>query len=116
RGTRVKGLNFPRWKLAFNAAEPVREDTIDRFAAVFAAYGFDPRAMYPLYGMSEATLLISSGQRGGGPVIRTISLDAFRRNEIATPAGTDDEHRVVGCGRNIIGQRIAIVDPQTRRQ
>ena len=116
RADQVKGLDLSCWKLAFNAAEPVRADTIERFAAVFAAYGFDPRAMYPLYGMAEATLLISSGQRGGGPVIRTISLDAFRRNEIATPAGTDDEHRVVGCGRNIIGQRIAIVNPQTRQQ
>jgi acyl-CoA synthetase (AMP-forming)/AMP-acid ligase II len=116
RADQVKSLDLSCWKLAFNAAEPVRADTIERFAAVFAAYGFDPQAMYPLYGMAEATLLISSGQRGGGPVIRTISLDAFRRNEIATPAGMDDEHRVVGCGRNIIGQRIAIVDPQTRRQ
>jgi acyl-CoA synthetase (AMP-forming)/AMP-acid ligase II len=116
RADQVKGFDLSCWKLAFNAAEPVRADTIERFAATFGAYGFDPRAMYPLYGMAEATLLISSGQRGGGPVIRTISLDAFRRNEIATPAGMDDEHRVVGCGRNIIGQRIAIVDPQTRRQ
>src|SRR3984893_12942 len=116
RADQVKSLDLSCWKLAFNAAEPVRADTIDGFAAVFAAYGFDPRAMYPLYGMAEATLLISSGQRGGGPVIRTISLDAFRRNEIATPAGSDDEHRVVGCGRNIIGQRIAIVNPQTRQQ
>ena len=116
RADQVKGFDLSGWKLAFNAAEPVRADTIERFEAIFGAYGFDPRAMYPLYGMAEATLLISSGQRGGGPVIRTISLDAFRRNEIATPAGMDDEHRVVGCGRNIIGQRIAIVDPQTRRQ
>src|ERR1700738_3295669 len=116
RADQVKGFDLSGWKLAFNAAEPVRADTIERFEAIFGAYGFAPRAMYPLYGMAEATLLISSGQRGGGPVIRTISLDAFRRNEIATPAGTDDEHRVVGCGRNIIGQRIAIVNPQTRQQ
>jgi acyl-CoA synthetase (AMP-forming)/AMP-acid ligase II len=116
RADQVTGLDLSCWKLAFNAAEPVRADTIERFAATFGAYGFDPRAMYPLYGMAEATLLISSGQRGGGPVIRTVSLDAFRRNEVATAAGNDDAHRVVGCGRNIIGQRMAIVDPETRRQ
>jgi acyl-CoA synthetase (AMP-forming)/AMP-acid ligase II len=116
RADQAEGLDLSCWKLAFNAAEPVRADTIERFAATFGAYGFDPRAMYPLYGMAEATLLISSGQRGGGPVIRTISLDAFRRNEVATAASKSDAHRVVGCGRNIIGQRIAIVDPDTRRR
>ena len=49
-------------------------------------------------------------------MIRPISLDAFRRNQIAGPAGPEDTHRVVGCGENTVGQRIAIVDPQTRRR
>ena len=116
RADQVKALDLSCWKLAFNAAEPVRADTIERFAATFGAYGFDPRAMYPLYGMAEATLLISSGQRGAGPVIRTVSLEAFRRNQIVAPISGGDVHRMVGCGRNIIGQRIAIVDPETRRR
>jgi acyl-CoA synthetase (AMP-forming)/AMP-acid ligase II len=116
RADQVKGLDLSCWKLAFNAAEPIRADTIERFAATFGAYGFELRAMYPLYGMAEATLLISSGQRGAGPVIRTVSLDAFRRHQVVAPAGSEDVHRVVGCGRNIIGQRIAIVDPKTRRR
>src|SRR5262245_48350934 len=116
RADQASGLDLSCWKLAFNAAEPVRADTIERFAGTFGAYGFEPRAMYPLYGMAEATLLISSGRRGAGPVIRFVSLDAFRRNQIAAPVSDDDIHRVVGCGRNIIGQRIAIVDPETRRR
>jgi acyl-CoA synthetase (AMP-forming)/AMP-acid ligase II len=116
RADQVEGLDLSCWKLAFNAAEPVRADTIERFTATFGEYGFEPRAIYPLYGMAEATLLISSGQRGAGPVIRTVSLDAFRRHQIAAPISSDDAHRVVGCGQNIIGQRIAIVDPETRRR
>jgi acyl-CoA synthetase (AMP-forming)/AMP-acid ligase II len=116
RADQANGLDLSCWRLAFNAAEPVRADTIERFAVTFGAYGFNPRSMYPLYGMAEATLLISSGKRGAGPVIRNVSLDAFRRNQIAAPVSDDDVHRVVGCGRNIIGQRIAIVDPETRRR
>ena len=116
RADQVEGLDLSCWKLAFNAAEPVRADTIERFTATFGEYGFEPRAIYPLYGMAEATLLISSGQRGAGPVIRTVSLDAFRRHQIAAPISNDDVHRVVGCGQNIVGQRIAIVDPETRRR
>ncbi len=114
RADQMQDVDLSCWKVAFNAAEPVRADTIERFAATFGPYGFDPRAMRPLYGMAEATLLISSGRRGTSPVIRPVSLDAFRRNEIAAPIGAEDVHRVVGCGENILGQRIAIVDPQTR--
>jgi acyl-CoA synthetase (AMP-forming)/AMP-acid ligase II len=116
RADQVKDLDLSCWKLAFNAAEPVRADTIERFAATFSPYGFEPRVMCPLYGMAEATVLISGGRRGAGPIIRTVSRDAFQRHQVAPPAGGDDAHRVVGCGRNIIGQRIAIVDPETRRR
>jgi acyl-CoA synthetase (AMP-forming)/AMP-acid ligase II len=116
RAEQMRGLDLSCWKLAFNAAEPIRADTIERFAATFDKYGFEPRAMYPLYGMAEATLLISSGRRGAGPVIRSVGLDAFRQHQIAAPTSTDDAHRVVSCGQNIIGQRIAIVDPLTRQR
>ncbi len=116
RADQMQGIDLSCWKLAINAAEPVRADTIERFTTTFGCYGFDPHAMCPLYGMAEATLLISSSRRGANPVIRPVSMDAFRRNEIATPAGAQDTQRVVGCGENIVGQRIAIVDPQTRRR
>jgi acyl-CoA synthetase (AMP-forming)/AMP-acid ligase II len=116
RADQAKDLDLSCWKLAFNGAEPVRADTIERFAATFRPYGFDPRAINPLYGMAEATLLISGAPRGSGPVIRTVSRDAFQRHQLAPAARKDDAHRVVGCGRNLIGQRIAIVDPETRRR
>ena len=116
RADQVKDLDLSCWKVAFNAAEPVRADTIERFAATFSPYGFEPRAMCPLYGMAEATVLISGGGRGAGPVVRTVSREGFQRHHVAAPAGHDDAHRIVGCGRNIIGQRIAIVDPETRRR
>jgi acyl-CoA synthetase (AMP-forming)/AMP-acid ligase II len=116
RADQVKDLDLSCWKLAFNAAEPIRADTIERFATTFSPYGFDPRAMYPLYGMAEATLLISSGSRGAGPVVRIISRDAFQRHRIADPANSDDAQQVVGCGQNIAGQRLAIVDPESCRR
>src|SRR5260370_34394227 len=72
--------------------------------------------MWPVYGMAEATVLILGGGRGAGPGIRTVSREGFQRHQVAAPAGHDDAHRGVGCGRNIIGQRIAIADPETRRR
>jgi len=116
RPEQVKDLDLSCWKMAFNAAEPVRADSIDRFVATFAPYGFDARAVHPLYGMAEATVLVSSGRRGDGPIYRTVSRKAFQQNEIAAAADPTDGHRVVGCGKNIPGQELAIVDPETRRR
>jgi acyl-CoA synthetase (AMP-forming)/AMP-acid ligase II len=116
RPDQMQGVDLSCWKVAFNGAEPVRAETIERFTATFRPYGFDPGAMHPQYGMAEATVFVSSGHRGAGPVIRAISVDAFRHNQIAAPAGRDDTLRVVGCGKNVPGQRMAIVDMQTRGQ
>jgi len=105
------------WKLAFNGAEPVRTKTIDRFAETFARHGFDRNAMYPGYGMAEATLLIAGGRRGAGPIIRHISRSAAMENRTISPAlATGDDYYIVGCGRAMIGERIAVVDPETRRR
>ncbi len=113
RPDQMQGVDLSCWKVAFNGAEPVRAETIERFTATFRPYGFDPGAVHPQYGMAEATVFVSSGHRGAGLVIRPISVDAFRRNQIAAPAGRDDTLRMVGCGKNVPGQRIAIVDTQT---
>ncbi|WP_131743387.1 AMP-binding protein, partial [Actinomadura roseirufa] len=55
----ARGLDLRRWRLALNGAEPVRADTLDRFAERFGPCGFDRRAFLPCYGLAEATLLVS---------------------------------------------------------
>jgi acyl-CoA synthetase (AMP-forming)/AMP-acid ligase II len=109
----TKGLDLSSWRIAFNAAEPVRNDTIERFASAFAPFGFDARAMYPCYGMAEA-LLISGRQGGDGPVRRSVSRCALQQNRIEGPAAIDDCSVLVGCGMRFPGEEIAIVDPECR--
>jgi acyl-CoA synthetase (AMP-forming)/AMP-acid ligase II len=110
----IEGIDLSCWRVAFNGAEPVRAATIDRFASTFAPYGFDAKSIQPSYGMAEATLLISTGQRGADPVTRSVSRDALQRNQIVAPAQVQDAQIVVGCGRQLCGERLAIVDPETR--
>jgi acyl-CoA synthetase (AMP-forming)/AMP-acid ligase II len=114
RPEEIQDIDLSCWKVAFNGAEPVRATTIDRFASTFAPYGFDAKSVQPSYGMAEATLLISAGRRGTGPVTRRVSRDALQRNQIVAPAKTQDAQILVGCGRQLCGERLAIVDPQTR--
>ena len=43
-----KQLDLSSWKLAFNGAEPVRAETLRRFAETFAPCGFRAEAFYPV--------------------------------------------------------------------
>jgi amino acid adenylation domain-containing protein len=83
-------LDLSRWAVAFCGAEPVRANTLDRFAAAFAPAGFRREAFYPCYGLAEATLIVTGGQP---PRI--------------TASGQ------VGCGRPLGDQRLVVVDPAT---
>jgi acyl-CoA synthetase (AMP-forming)/AMP-acid ligase II len=112
----MRDVDLSCWRLAFNGAEPVRADTLERFASQFASYGFDAQALYPCYGLAEATLLVSAGSRAAGPVMRTVSRDALQRNQVSAPANDDDRQILIGCGRCLVGERIAIVDPESRQR
>jgi acyl-CoA synthetase (AMP-forming)/AMP-acid ligase II len=116
RAGQMEDIDLSCWKLAMNAAEPVRADTMARFAATFARYGFDAGATYPAYGLAEATVMVSGSRRGGGPVLRSVSRAAIQHYQIADPAGENDARAVVGCGRSLAGERIAIVHPDSRRR
>jgi acyl-CoA synthetase (AMP-forming)/AMP-acid ligase II len=116
RTEQMKDVDLSCLKLAMNAAEPVRADTMARFAATFAPYGFDARVMYPAYGLAEATVMVSGGRRGARPVLRSVSRGAIQHYQIADPAGEKDARVVVGCGRSLAGETVAIVHPESRRR
>ena len=108
----AEGLDLSSWKVAVNASETVHADTIERFNRTFAPYGFDPRAIYPAYGMAEATVMISGSARGAGHVTRAVSRSELGNGRVCLPTGQADSQIVVGCGRALVGERIAIVDPK----
>ncbi len=59
-------LDLSCWRIAVNAAEPVRADTMDRFARAFAPCGFGRRAFAPAFGLAEATLKVTTGSGAAG--------------------------------------------------
>jgi acyl transferase domain-containing protein/acyl-CoA synthetase (AMP-forming)/AMP-acid ligase II/acyl carrier protein len=107
-------LDLSTWNLAFTGAEPVRAETIDRFVRTFAPHGFRRASFYPCYGLAEATLMVSGGDRDTEPVTRRLQAGALAANRVV-PAGLgDDALTRVGCGQSIAGQDVVIVDPGTR--
>jgi len=116
RAEQMEGIDLSAWKVALNGAEPVHADTIRQFSETFATHGFDPKTAFPAYGMAEATLLISGGARRAGHVTRMVDRTALQAGTAAPPVKPSDAQQLVGCGRALVGERIAIVDPDSRRR
>ncbi|MFG6107344.1 fatty acyl-AMP ligase [Leptolyngbyaceae cyanobacterium CCMR0082] len=104
------GLDLSHWSVAFTGAEPIRMATLERFAATFADYGFCPEAFYPCYGMAEATLMITGGDRTSAPKQLTVDEKKLADHRIQ-PA--DQGRLLVGCGQVIDSGQLIIVNPQT---
>ena len=110
------GLDLSGWQVAFNGAEPVRAETLERFAATFAVCGFRRQAFYPCYGLAEATLFVTGGAQDAPPVSPAFDGPALEANR-ALPSGEGSEGRVLtGCGRPWHGQRVADRRPRVGRR
>lgn len=109
------GLDLSTWEVALNGAEPVRADTIERFVAAYAPYGFRREAFYPSYGLAEATLMVAGGEKLAGPHLASVDAEALTRGVVApVPADAPGARTLVGCGHAWDGAQLAIVDPATR--
>ncbi len=107
-------LDLSSWTLAFNGAEPVRAETIDAFCEAFAVSGFRREAFYPCYGLAESTLMVTGGMKFEKPVLRAFDATALETGTaIARAATAAGARRLVGSGRELDGQDVHIVDPQT---
>ncbi len=108
------GLDLSSWDLAFNGAEPVRAETIEAFSAAYAPFGFKKQAFFPCYGLAEATLLASGGERRAGPVIFHVEkAPLLEKKLVLQPQPSPRTKPVVGCGTSLPGQQALIVDPET---
>jgi acyl-CoA synthetase (AMP-forming)/AMP-acid ligase II len=107
-------LDLSRWDLAYNGAEPIRDETIERFTATFASCGFRPEAFYPCYGLAEATLFVSGGLKASRPVLHTVRGSTLDHHQVVADSHRNEDSRtLVGCGRTWLDQKIVIVDPES---
>ncbi|HEX4496636.1 MAG TPA: amino acid adenylation domain-containing protein, partial [Thermoanaerobaculia bacterium] len=110
------GLDLASWRVAYNGAEPVRAETLERFAEAFAPHGFRRESFYPCYGLAEATLFVAGGAPGGGFKVREVDAAALERHKAAPAAEGAATRSLVGSGGAWEGQRIAVVYPDTRAE
>ncbi|BAC69263.1 peptide synthetase [Streptomyces avermitilis] len=104
----LDGLDLSRWKVAFNGAEPVRAATLRRFTETFGTAGFRREALYPCYGLAEATLMVTGGSVAAPPTL-------IEAPETGPHAGAADA-AAVGSGRPGPGVTLVIADPERQQE
>jgi acyl-CoA synthetase (AMP-forming)/AMP-acid ligase II/acyl carrier protein len=112
----VEGLDLSAVRLIFNGAEPISVELCEEFLARLAPAQLKRNAMYPVYGLAEASLAVSFPPVGAP--LKSITLNRHRMNagsavEIVG-ASDRDAIRLVSEGRAIPYCRVRIADDEDR--
>jgi acyl-CoA synthetase (AMP-forming)/AMP-acid ligase II len=100
----LEGLDLSQWRIALDGAEPVAAEVLRRFAARFARFGFDARALMPVYGLSEAALAVTFTPRRDGWRSRRLDPVALAsRGEVE-----EGRREVVSVGAPIPGVEVEV--------
>jgi fatty-acyl-CoA synthase len=115
----LAGVDLSGWRLALNGAEPVSTEVLRRFAERFSRFGFDARAMTPVYGLSEASLAVTFSTPWRGFRALRVDAEALALRGAAIADGgprkgaLDDGRRareIVSLGRPLPGMEVRICD------
>ncbi|QDQ25970.1 AMP-binding protein [Chitinimonas arctica] len=113
RDRQLEQLDLSSWNIAFCGAEPINYNTMQRFAERFARAGFRPEALYPCYGMAEATLMVSGKPLDTHFKSLSVSARLLGRNQLSALPESDPESRyLVSSGRPHRSFDVRVVDPQ----
>ncbi len=110
RADQAQAMDLSSWRVAFSGSEPVRHATLEAFVTALEPARFDPAALYPCYGLAEATLFVTGVARGQGLTVTHCDAQALAagRVEPAT-AGSVQATPLVSCGRTAAGHAVRIV-------
>jgi acyl-CoA synthetase (AMP-forming)/AMP-acid ligase II len=113
----IKSLDLSCWKVAFNGAEPIRQQTLDDFCNKFSRCGFERSSFHPCYGLAESTLMTTGMDRPGtGLQLQKVSRSAMEKDQIAEPLTADDEIVVVSSGCAAGDLDVRVVNPTTAEE
>lgn len=108
RDDELEDVDLSSWRVALNGAEPVAAEVLRRFQRRFAAWGFRPEALTPVYGLSEASLAVTFSPLDRTFVSRCFDRDALadRLEAIDHPTGVE----IVSVGRPLPDFDLRVVD------
>ncbi|MBK5304814.1 MULTISPECIES: non-ribosomal peptide synthetase [Gammaproteobacteria] len=102
----LERLDLSGWRVAYSGSEPIRLDTLERFAEKFAACGFTSDSFMASYGLAEATLFVAGSPRGQGIPSLRVDDQALAQNR----AEPGDGSPIMSCGISQPDHAVLIVD------
>jgi fatty-acyl-CoA synthase len=118
REKEVPNFDLSAWRIAGVGAEPIRTESLERFADLLAPAGFDKRSFVPSYGMAECALAVSFAPLGQGVDVDHVDSDALAEEQKALPLhpnrgnGTAASTKFTNCGAPLPGFDVEIRDDQ----
>jgi len=110
-------LDLSRVRLIYNGAEPISVELADEFMARMAPAKLPRTAMYPVYGLAEATLVVSFPQPPG-QMYEFIAVDRHSLAVGKPPAALPKEHvdalELMAVGQPIPYSKVRIADDADR--
>ena len=112
---RLGELDLSRWRLALSGAEPVDPATVEAFCAAGVRHRFDPRAVFPAFGMAEVAIAGTFPEPMTGLRLDTVDRAALEVGRWAVPATRPGSatRRLAVLGRPVPGLELRICDPFT---
>ncbi len=84
-----EGCDLSAIRVVFNGAEPISVSTMTEFLHGLEPFGLNPAAMFPAYGMAEATLAVTFPPLFTGAAIHCFDRPSLIKDGIARPCETD---------------------------
>ncbi|HJN45856.1 MAG: AMP-binding protein [Vicinamibacterales bacterium] len=106
----IEGLDLSSLRVVLNGSEAVLPETLTRFAERFAAAGFRPDAMRPVYGLAECSVGLAVTPRRHPARVDRVAR-GFQLTGQAVPSDDTDALSFVSCGVPLPRHEIRTVDP-----
>lgn len=110
RGVEPESIRLDSWRAALSGAEPVREGTLDRFAACYATSGFSRDRFMPVYGLAEATLAVTFPPVGAAPKTQHVECESLSPGQRVRASIKASASSVLSVGRPVRGTEVRIAN------
>jgi fatty-acyl-CoA synthase len=109
KDSEMEGVDLSGWQLALNGAEAIDIDTINRFAERFARWGFQRKAITPVYGLAEAGLGVTFPRLEREPVFTEFDRESLAGEGRAVPGVG---RKLPSVGKPLPGLSVEVRDPE----
>jgi fatty-acyl-CoA synthase len=107
-------LDLRSVRCLISGGEPIDAEAMARLAEAGRAYGLDPAALTPAYGLAEATLAATISRVGAGVRVDRVDVEALETGGRAVPPAPGRPTRdLVRVGPPLPGTTVRVVDRRT---